>query len=118
MDRVQSLLAGIAGEPIRALAVVLAVPIKAHPTVLTRCRLALICRIAGIALLVVIHGTEASMQSETRRYHDTAGFLRRVSTAEFRTNWCREPPCRPLRLVRRAMDGLSYCEQALRQTRT
>ena len=61
VDRVQSLLASIPSEPIHALAVVLAVPVKAHPAVLARCRLALICRITGIALLVVIHGTVATV---------------------------------------------------------
>ena len=78
------------------------------------------------SVLIVVHGL-ASSGHTTRRWHDQTSLVDSVRWRPFRTRWCgaadaHKPggpkgqfapgTCKPLRVLVRAMEGLSFCEQA------
>lgn len=74
-------------------------------------------------VLVIVHGT-ASNGQVTRRWADQDGLIASLTARSFRTRWCGphalrggrhagpSGPCPPLKVLVRAMEGLSFCEQA------
>ena len=79
------------------------------------------------SVLIVVHGLASSGQT-TRRWHDQKALVDSVRTRRFRAPGCNDEGagtngsaettisplagCRPLRVLVRAMGGLSFCEQA------
>ena len=66
------------------------------------------------SVLLVVHGL-ASSGKTTRRWHDQLALITSIRRRAFRSRGCGAAPtadCRPLRLLVRAMEGLSFCEQA------
>ena len=68
------------------------------------------------AVLILVHGT-ASNGQHTRRWADQPALVASVKARRFRTRWCGGAAgdtgtCAPLRVLVRAMEGLSFCQQA------